>query len=94
MHYTLEVASPVGAKIGSISTGSVGLLQRSLVNEDANIIVRITEDGKRANIYVTIKDTSAIDAGKTYTLPLVIKAEGCATNTAAIKLNLKLKVVK
>ena len=35
-----------------------------------------------------------LTAGKTYTLPLLIKAEGQANNAAASKLSLSLKVLK
>ena len=92
--YTVNLTSPANAEIGKISTGSVGVLQRSLVNEDTNITISYSPDGKSANVYVTIKDTSALAAGKTYTLPLVIEVEGKATNAAATKLNLQLKVAK
>ena len=92
--YKIELTSPEDAELGNIEIGDVGLLQRSLVN-DANVRVSNTyQNGKAVNIYVTIKDTSALAAGKSYTLPLLIKADGCAENVAATKLNLSLKVLK
>ncbi|MBQ4652011.1 MAG: Ig-like domain-containing protein, partial [Oscillospiraceae bacterium] len=92
--YRVNLTSPVNAEIAKVSFGSVGLLQRSLVNEATNVWTEISEDGSYVDVYVRIKDTSALSAGKSYTLPLIIEAEGKAENIAATKLSLKLKVLK
>ena len=92
--YRVNLTSPINAEIAKVSFGSVGLLQRSLVNEATNVWTEISADGSYVDVYVRIKDTSALSAGKSYTLPLIIEAEGKAENIAATKLSLKLKVLK
>ena len=92
--WTVKLSSPVDANIDldSIEIGEVGLLKRSLVDMTENIDFELVDD--TLMVKVTIKDTSALNAGKSYTLPLLIKAEGCATDAGASKLSLKLTVKK
>ena len=95
--YAVTLSSPAGVKLGSVEINDsaiIGLLRSSLVNAADNIEITLDENGTTVYVVVTVKDTSALTAGKTYTLPLLIKAEGQAENTAASKLNLNLKVMK
>ena len=94
IYYHLELTAPVGAEIGSVSIGDVGLLQSALVDETENIFVDFSDDGTAATVVVTLKDTSKLSAGKTYTLPLLLTAKGQATNVAPTKVNLSLKAMK
>ena len=89
--YRLKLTAPAGAGFGEIETGNVSLLQKSLVDE-GNIAIVFEAD--TATVTVQLKDTSKLTAGRTYTLPLLIQAEGQATNLAPTKLNLNLKVAK
>ena len=95
--YAVTLSSPAGAKLGSVEINDsavTGLLRSSLVNAADNIEMIPDEEENTVYVAVTVKDTSALTAGKTYTLPLLIKAEGQAENAAASKLNLNLKVMK
>ena len=94
IYYHLELTAPVGAEIGSVAIGDVGLLQSALVDETENIFVDFSDDGTTATVVVTLKDTSKLSAGKTYTLPLLLTAKGQATNVAPTKVNLSLKAMK
>ena len=97
IEYAVRLSSPEKAKLGEVEIDSgaiTGLLRSSLVNAADNIEIIRDEETETAYIVVTVKDTSTLTAGKTYTLPLLIKAEGQANNAAASKLSLSLKVLK
>lgn len=99
VYYTVKFNGPEGVNISNvIETGSTGLLRLSLVDYASNIrfvqsAEGIVDSEGNMTIAVTIKDTSKLNANKTYTLPLLINVEGGAVN-AATKLNLTLKVFK
>lgn len=99
VYYTVKLNGPAGVSISpAIETGSTGLLRLSLVDYTSNIRFVYSPEGivdseGNMTIAVTIKDTSKLNANKSYTLPLLISAEGGAAN-AATKLNLTLKVFK
>lgn len=99
VYYTVKLNGPAGVSISpAIETGSTGLLRLSLVDYTSNIRFVYSSEGivdseGNMTIAVTIKDTSKLNANKSYTLPLLISAEGAAAN-AATKLNLTLKVFK
>lgn len=90
--YTLDLKSPAGTAIESVSTGSVSFWQNSLVDQAKKIEIDI--NGTKADISVTLKDTSIFNNGKSYTLPLLVCAEGSASNASPTKINLTLKVYK
>ena len=91
--YTISAVTPAGARIGSVALGDVGVLQSSLVDEEANVYFVYNDNGS-VTVKVVLKDTSKLSANRTYTLPLLIRAEGQASNTADAKLSLSLKVFK
>ena len=66
--------------------------QKALADNAENISINIS--GDTAMVKVTLKDTSKINSGKSYTLPLEISAEGYPRNISSAKLNLTLKVMK
>ncbi len=92
--YTVELTSPVSARIGSVSLGDIpAQLQQALTKNSATF--DLSADGRYLTVRVLFKDTSALSAGKTYTLPLLIKAEGCdPLNTKDVKVNLSIKTAK
>ena len=94
--YTVEASSPAGAIFTAeqVSIGDIRLWQRSLVKEADNIRITPSADGTRLQVSVTIKDTSSLTAGKSYTLPLLITAKGAADGTSATRINLTLKAQK
>ena len=81
--YTLKLTAPDGAAFGAIKADNVGLLQSSLVDEKNIDIVR---DGDTATVTLHLKDTSKLTAGKTYTLPLLISAEGQACQGSRVEI--------
>ena len=66
--------------------------------------VILTEDGYIAtcahvvegakSVKVTLNDTSKLVSGRSYTLPILIEAEGQASNVKPTKINLNLKMFK
>ena len=86
--YTIELTTPADARIKS------GVVDKTVLTQYAGIDCTPSPDGKSLIVDVTLNDTSKLIAGKSYTLPILVEAEGQAENVKPTKINLNLKMFK
>ena len=94
VQYQINLTSPACAVISDISVGDIKLWQSALEDQARDIAFDLEPDGRTLIVSVMLKDSAKLVAGKTYTLPVLIKADGAASNVAAAKVNLTLAVQK
>lgn len=70
----------------------VPIFQTALSAASSNISFTIAPDGTTARVNVALRDISRLVGGKSYTIPVLVYAQGQAANTAAVKCNLTLSV--
>ena len=96
VEYRIDLTSPANAKLDArnVEVGNISLWQNALKNQAEDISFRTEDAGRTLVVYVTLKDPAQLAAGRSYTLPLLIRASGSATNMAATTVNLTLTVQK
>jgi hypothetical protein len=96
--YEIELTSPNEATMNdlNVTVGDIRQWQSALENPDEDIFFELKENsyGRTLLVHVTLKDLAQLAAGRTYTLPILVKAEGAASNMAATTVNLSLAVQK
>ena len=96
VEYRIDLTSPANAKLDArnVEVGNISLWQNALKNQAEDISFRTEDAGRTLVVHVTLKDPAQLAAGRSYTLPLLIRANGSATNMAATTVNLTLTVQK
>ena len=96
--YEIELTSPNEATMNdlNVTVGDIRQWQSALENPDEDIFFELKKNsyGRTLLVHVTLKDPAQLAAGRTYTLPILVKAEGAASNMAATTVNLSLAVQK
>ncbi len=92
--FTLDVKSPEGAVIAGLQSGELQEALQKALGNDAAANIRYTNFGSLAFVQVEVKDASKLSPGKSYTIPVIVTAEGHAADAKATTVNLKLKVAK
>ena len=87
---------PIGtSSVGDVINKILTAISQSKINDlMRDIAFDLEPDGRTLIVSVMLKDSAKLVAGKTYTLPVLIKADGAASNVAAAKVNLTLAVQK
>ena len=96
--YEIELTSPIDATMNdlNVTVGDIRQWQSALENPDEDIFFELKKNsyGRTLLVHVTLKDLAQLAAGRNYTLPILVKAEGAASNMAATTVNLSLAVQK
>lgn len=96
--YRIDLSSPAYATMNNlnVSVGDIKLWQNALKDQASDIRFELKEgsEGRTLLVHVTLKDPAQLAGGRNYTLPVLIKAEGAASNMAATTVNLTLAVQK
>ena len=96
--YAIELTSPAYANMNdlNVSIGDIKLWQNAMKDQadDIRFELKKGSEGRILLVHVTLKDPAQLAAGRNYTLPVLIKAEGAASNMAATVVNLTLAVQK